>query len=51
MGVIYVARDFFEGLPYQVAYSAQFGDAALVGAGAHRRDNTAARGPSALVGE
>jgi len=32
MGVIYVARDFFEGLPYQVAYSAQFGDAALAGA-------------------
>jgi hypothetical protein len=32
MGVIYVTRDFFEGLPYQVAYSAQFGDAALAGA-------------------
>jgi hypothetical protein len=32
MGVVYVARDFFEGLPYQVAYSAQFGDAALAGA-------------------
>jgi len=32
MGVIYVARDFFEGLPYQVAYSAQIGDAALIGA-------------------
>jgi hypothetical protein len=32
MGVIYVARDTFEGLPYQVAYSAQFGDAALAGA-------------------
>ncbi len=29
MGVIYVARDVFEGLPYQVAYSAQFGDTAL----------------------
>lgn len=32
LGVIYVVRDFFEGLPYQVAYSAQFGDAALAGA-------------------
>ena len=32
MGVIYVVRDIFEGLPYQVAYSAQFGDAMLVGA-------------------
>ncbi len=32
MGAIYVARDLFEGLPYQVAYSAQFGDAALAGA-------------------
>ena len=31
-GVIYVARDFFEGLPYQVAYSAQIGDSALIGA-------------------
>lgn len=27
--VIYVARDIFEGMPYQVAYSAQIGDAAL----------------------
>lgn len=32
MGVIYVVRDIFEGLPYQVAYSAQFGDAVLAGA-------------------
>jgi hypothetical protein len=32
MGVIYVTRDIFEGLPYQVAYSAQFGDTALAGA-------------------
>jgi len=32
MGVIYVLRDIFENLPYQVAYSAQFGDAMLVGA-------------------
>lgn len=32
MGVIYVMRDIYEGLPYQVAYSAQFGDAVLVGA-------------------
>src|ERR1035438_10568849 len=32
LGVIYVARDAFEGLPYQVAYSAQFGDSALAGA-------------------
>ena len=32
MGVIYVLRDIFEGLPYQVAYSAQLGDAALAGA-------------------
>ena len=32
MGVVYVLRDNFEGLPYQVAYSAQFGDAVLVGA-------------------
>lgn len=32
IGVIYILRDFFEGLPYQVAYSAQFGDVALVGA-------------------
>jgi hypothetical protein len=32
MGVIYVARDIFEGLPYQVAYSVQFGDTALAGA-------------------
>ena len=31
-GVIYVARDFLEGLPYQVAYSAEFGDTALAGA-------------------
>jgi hypothetical protein len=31
-GVVYVLRDNFEGLPYQVAYSAQFGDAALLGA-------------------
>ena len=32
LGVIHVGRDYFEGLPYQVAYSAQFGDAALFGA-------------------
>jgi hypothetical protein len=32
IGVIYLARDFFEGLPYQVAYSAQFGDAVLAAA-------------------
>jgi hypothetical protein len=32
VGAIYVARDFFEGLPYQVSYSAQFGDTALAGA-------------------
>jgi hypothetical protein len=32
MGVLYVVRDIFEGLPYQVAYSAQFGDTVLVGA-------------------
>ena len=32
LGVIYVARDAFEGLPYKVAYSAQFGDSALAGA-------------------
>ena len=31
LGVIHVGRDYFEGLPYQVAYSAQFGDAALFG--------------------
>jgi hypothetical protein len=31
-GAIFVLRDATEGLPYQVAYSAQFGDAALVGA-------------------
>ncbi|KKU81259.1 MAG: hypothetical protein UY07_C0022G0024 [Parcubacteria group bacterium GW2011_GWA1_47_8] len=32
LGVIHVGRDYFEGLPYQVSYSAQFGDAMLFGA-------------------
>lgn len=32
LGVIHAGRDYLEGLPYQVAYSAQFGDAALIGA-------------------
>ena len=32
LGVIFVVRDIFEGMPYQVAYSAQIGDALLVGA-------------------
>lgn len=32
LGVIYIGRDYFEGLPYQVAYSAQFGDMFLFGA-------------------
>lgn len=31
LGIIHIGRDYFEGLPYQVAYSAQFGDAALFG--------------------
>jgi len=30
--VIPIARDLFEGLPYQVAYSAQIGDPLLIGA-------------------
>lgn len=30
--VIYIGRDLLEGLGYQVAYSAKFGDAALLGA-------------------
>lgn len=32
LGVIHVGRDYFEGIPYQVAYSAQFGDTLLFGA-------------------
>ena len=32
MGIVYLLRDIFEGLGYQVAYSAQFGGALLVGA-------------------
>ena len=30
MGVIFVLREHSEGLPYQIAYSAQFGDVALL---------------------
>ena len=29
LGAIHVGRDYFEGLPYQVSYSAQLGDVAL----------------------
>jgi hypothetical protein len=32
LGVIHVGRDYFEGMPYQVSYSAAFGDVLLFGA-------------------
>jgi hypothetical protein len=32
LGAMHIGREYFEGLPYQVAYSAQFGDAGLIGA-------------------
>jgi hypothetical protein len=31
LGALHLGREYFEGVPYQVAHSAQFGDAALIG--------------------